>query len=283
MKIAHLSDLHFSTITYSPSQFLSKRWLGNWNHILLRRRVYQTDHLDPIPQLLESLGVEKVFVTGDFTSTSLEEEFTQGASYIKQFSQPVFYLPGNHDCYTKEAEEKKIFYHYFPSEELKTIRVTTHSLGENWWWVGLDCALATPPFYSFGLFFPEMESALKNALASIPKEGNILMGNHFPLINSGRPRHDLSRSDVLQAILKTDGRIKLYLHGHDHSYYIIDKREEGLPLVLNCGSCARRLKGTFYLIDLQPTSCVVQRYLYNEKNRKGWVVDQTMPFSFCSS
>lgn len=277
MKIAHLSDLHFSCITWHPRQFLSKRWLGNWNHILFRQRTYQTSHLHGIPSLLETLKVEQVFLTGDFSTTSLEEEFLQASQLIKTFHQPVFYLPGNHDCYTKEAEEKKLFYDYFPSEGLKTKRVVSRPIGENWWWIGLDCALATPPFYSYGRFTTEMEKPLQDALAAIPSDAHILFGNHFPLIPSGRPRHDLARADVLQEIIRRDGRVKLYLHGHDHAPYIIDRQAERLPLVLNAGSCAYSRKGTFYFIDLQRDSCLLQRYIYNANE---WKVDQRREFSF---
>ena len=78
LRIAHLSDPHFSKITYSPRQFLSKRWMGNLNLLLFRNQAYQTQYLWHLPELVESLEVESVFITGDFSSTSLNEEFLEG-------------------------------------------------------------------------------------------------------------------------------------------------------------------------------------------------------------
>lgn len=280
MLLAHLSDAHFSTVTYNPSQFLSKRWLGNFNLALFRRHAYQTTHLPHLPELLNSLGVEHVFFTGDFTQTALDEEFAKSKKFLEHFSQRVFVLPGNHDVYTKKSERSKQFYNYFSEDALKHNRVSKTYLGKNWWWVALDCALATPVFFSHGKFFKEMEEPLEHLLASIPSDQHVIMGNHFPLFSTGRPRHDLAGAERLQEILTKHANVKLYLHGHDHQPYLIDRRDEGYPLVLNAGSCAHQPDGFFYLIDLQETQCLVQNLLF-KKDEKGfsWVIDAQKTFN----
>lgn len=287
LRIAHLSDPHFSHITFSPKQFLSKRWLGNLNLLLYRKNAYQTEHLWHLPELLETLEVESVFITGDFSSTSLESEFEVGQKFIEAFREkklPTYFVPGNHDFYTTESQELKTFYHFLASEDLKTKKVEKVSLGKGWWYIGLDCAVAAPVFCAYGNFFKETEERLERALSEIPSTESVIVGNHFPLFTTGRPKHDLKRAKELQTLLSKYSQVKLYLHGHDHSHYIIDRQNEGYPLVLNSGSCAHKPDGTFYLIDLFETECLVQRLLFRKKKGEfSWVIDWQKHFTFVSS
>lgn len=279
LRIAHFSDPHFSHITFNMGQFLSKRWLGNLNLMLFRKKAYQTAHLWHLPDLMESLEVEVLFLTGDLSSTSLDEEFEEGKKFVEAFrtkNLPIYTLPGNHDCYTKEAEHMQRFSHFFPSEGLKEKKVESVFLGKGWWYIGLDCAIAAPLFCAYGLFSESTERHLVEALLAIPSSDRVIIANHFPLFPAGRPRpkHDLKRAKDLQEVLKGFPNVKLYLHGHDHKYYIADHQHEGLPLVLNSGSCAHRPDGTFYLIDLYETECLIQRFLFRkERENFTWVID----------
>jgi len=278
LRIAHLSDPHFSHATYHPAQFFSKRWIGNFNLIFSRQRTYQTQHLWHLPELLKTLNVENVFITGDFTSTSQDKEFAEGKYFVDQFLQkglPTFVLPGNHDCYIKSVEKTRRFYSFFSSEALKDKRVETVPLKKGWWYIGLDCAVATPPFCSYGVFLESTEHFLKEALLSIPASERVIVGNHFPLYTTGRPLHDLKRAAELQQLLKSFPQVKLYLHGHDHNDYLFDRQNEGLPLVLNSGSCAHKPDGSFYLVELFEQECLVQRLLFRKEahNEFSWNLD----------
>lgn len=273
LRIAHLSDPHFSHITYNPSQLLSKRWLGNCNLILYRHNVYRTAHLVHVPKLVTDLGVEAVFITGDLSTTSLDEEFAKGRVFVDSFPMPVYVLPGNHDCYTKEAEHKGRFYHYFPAPDLQKKRVQHSPLGKGWHWVALDCAVATALIYSYGQFFPEMERELDAVLEQIPKDQRVIIGNHFPLLTTERPRHDLRGAHALQKILKRHPQVKLYLHGHDH---IPARVTDELPLIFNSGSCTHTPGGTFDVIDLFEDRCVVRHFL---SHKEAWNVEWERTFS----
>lgn len=281
LRIAHLSDPHFSHITLNPNQFLNKRWIGNINLILFRRHAYQTGHLSHLPELFETLKVEHVCITGDFSSLSLDSEFEAGRQFVQSFSQPVHFIPGNHDCYIKEIENSRRFYDFFPSEDLKTKRVEKKSLGKGWWWIGLDCACATPPFYALGCFFPEMENELIRILSEIPETDRVIIGNHFPLYPTNRSMHDLKRALELQEVLKQYPQVKLYLHGHDHKYYVKDRTKKGLPLVFNSGSAAHRPDGTFFLFDLHEKECLVEKLLFRkDKSGFSWVIDWEKRFKY---
>jgi len=276
LRIAHLSDLHFSKITFHPKQFFSKQWIGNWNLILFRRNRYQTEHLFHIPELLKQLDVEVVCITGDVATTSQDNEFQLAKTYLALFRShdlPFYLVPGNHDFYTTKSSKTKAFYNFFPSPALKAKKVMQAELGKGWFYVGLDCAVATPWFQSYGIFSHEIENELDNMLREIPSEGRVILANHFPLFSTGRAMHDLQGCERLQQLILRFPQVKLYLHGHDHKPYIVDRRDEGYPLVLNSGSCAHSPDGTFYLLDLSEKSCLVEQFYYlKEADKISWVI-----------
>ncbi len=258
MKIAHLSDPHYSQISWSPELFKTKRWLGTLNLFLFRKNSYQTSHLEDLPEFLNILNPNYICITGDFSSLSLDAEFIAAAEFTKKLQQPFFHLPGNHDAYTKESEEKQTYYRYFVSSDLQRNRVEKRALGEGWWWLGLDCARANSLFYSNGCFYKGMEKVLIQLLESIPYGDKVLIGNHFPLYPAGRPKHDLERGGELLELLQRFPQVKLYIHGHDHAPYI---RKGRIPAI-NAGSCARKKSGSFYILDLHDSQCDVTRYAY---------------------
>lgn len=281
MKIAHLSDPHFANTSFKFGHFLSKRWLGNLNLILFRQHRYQTEHLWELPELLKSLHVDWISMTGDMVTTALDEEFQEAARWMAQMPAPSLIVPGNHDVYTRRSEKEKRFYNYFPNEEMKVKRISVKSLGNRWWWIGLDCAIATSVLFSNGKFFSEMEKELEESISRIPAEDSIIIANHFPLFRSGNLRHDLSRCGQLQAIVRKHPQIKLYLHGHEHSHYLLDRTKEGYPLVLNAGSCAYVPGGIFYIIDLEHDECWVQKVQLEEKeNAFSWVFGEKTRYLF---
>src|SRR5579871_4764227 len=108
-RFAHISDLHFSNITFNPAQFLSKRWIGNGNLIFSRKHVFCSNHLPELATFFKELNIDAVLITGDLSSTSLHSEFARGKAFIDSLKQhfKVFTLPGNHDHYTKRAYKKR--------------------------------------------------------------------------------------------------------------------------------------------------------------------------------
>lgn len=278
MRIAHLSDPHFSHIQFHWRLFKTKRWLGTLNLFLFRNKRYSTAHLSDLPQFLSSLNLDHICVTGDFSSLSLESEYADAKKLTDKFPLPIHHLPGNHDAYTEDAVESGLYYHYFPSDDLQRQRIERKKLKDGWWWVGLDCARVNSLLYSNGCFTSQMERVLDRELGEIPYSDCVIIGNHFPLYPAGRPKHDLERGDALLALLQRYPQVKLYLHGHDHKPYIRKKR----ILALNAGSCARTKGGSFYLLELSREECDLKRYAYSpNKQPFHWEVDleQKLPLA----
>lgn len=263
MRIAHLSDLHFSTISLSPLQFFSKRWIGNFNHIFRRRNLFSYEPLEDLVEIFRSAHVDLILITGDLSTTGRKEEFRQAKVFcypFEKFGIKVFALPGNHDHYTKRGYRKKHFYDYFYDKRLKTEGITSFDLNCGWSLVALDTALATALNSSRGLFSHELEERLLSLLSSFPKDRHILLANHFPLFGHEQASKILERAPYLRELLKQFPNVRLYLHGHTHAHCVADLRANGLPIIVDSGSITHRDRGTWNLIDLQPQGIKIRAF-----------------------
>lgn len=279
LRCAHLSDLHFSHPTWNPSQFFSKRWVGNFNLILARKNVYTSEHFDSLLQSLKEQKVSHVFITGDLSCTSLDEEFIKARAFISSLETAgmlVFTIPGNHDHYTKSAYREQLFYNYFnpsfsdttakfpPDMSLKKDKVAARYLGHRWWLVGVDTALATPLLSSSGCFSEEIEANLNKVLKAIPSEHHIIVMNHFPIFELESPRNRLIRKDALRSILQQFSNIRFYLHGHTHRHCIADLRPNQLPIILDSGSTAHKAIGSWNMLEISEDGCSVHGYRWKQ-------------------
>lgn len=281
-RFAHISDLHFSKTTKNISQFFSKRWVGNLNLILRRRKSFHHDILDSLIALLQKEQIQTLLISGDLTSTSLESEFEKASVFVKKTESlgiKVILLPGNHDSYTKEAYQKKLFYHYFSYqyhslENLKEHEVAAHNLFKKWWLVLLDTTLATPLLCSHGKFSETAEKNLQKVLSSLPKDSHVILANHFPLM--GKHPASLHRSPVLQKILQTHPNIRFYLHGHDHKHKIVDLKNLKLPICIDAGSASYKKSASWTSMELFENRCKVQPFKW--KNR--WLAEPSFSFTW---
>lgn len=269
MRLAQISDFHFTRLTWNPFRLFSKRIVGTLNWVLTRKNSFSEEHLAPLPGLFRDLGVEKILFGGDFTSTALEEEFEAAQNFLHACALPWLAIPGNHDNYTKKADRAKLFYRYFSNPaspfplSLKEDGLEAHSLGGNWWTVLLDTARPTHFLSSKGFFSSPLEERLRSLLSSLPKDAEIVLFNHYPFFRNDSPSRQLERSEALEQIVKTDRRIRAYLHGHTHRHTIADLQPSALPLVLDSGCIGSKLSSTWNLIDLKEEGCSIQGYRYN--------------------
>jgi 3',5'-cyclic AMP phosphodiesterase CpdA len=287
MRIAHISDFHFTHMTWNPFRLISKRALGNLNWLTLRKKHFFEEQLEPLPALFEELGVDQILLGGDFSTTALIEEFEKGARFIQKIKQPWIAIPGNHDRYTRRSCRNKHFYRFFANSRkeisdpvdfftLKEHRIETHKLREGWRVIALDTALATNLYSSEGLFSEKQENYLEEILQLIPQEESIILLNHYPFFQNDVKRHNLIRGEALQKLLERTPRIRLYLHGHTHRQTVANLQISNLPIVLDSGSCAQGRKGAWNLIDLKKDGCAVSTYRYDHK----WTKTRTEEFTW---
>jgi 3',5'-cyclic AMP phosphodiesterase CpdA len=279
-KLAHISDLHFSRLTLNPLQFLSKQWLGNLNVFFFRKKHYSTLPLVHLfKMLLEENPIDYLLITGDISSTASEKEFQKAEELFLELEAhhiKTFFLPGNHDAYTKKAYKNRLFYNYFsnPIEHpdlsygrftLKHHGVEAHSLQNHWYLILLDTAIATPLISSKGLFSEKIEANLLTLLQEIPSNSQIMIANHFPYSQQEKQRKILVNGDKLLSILKQDKRIKFYLHGHTHKHNISPIQPNVYPITLDSGSLNHLSFGTWNLLTLDNHEALID--IFHFKNQ----------------
>lgn len=290
IRIAHISDLHFSKTSFNPAQFLSKRWIGNVNLLLFRRQMTEKGHLPKLREFLKQEKVDLVLVSGDLSSTSMQEEFEMAKGFIDSLASEktsFLILPGNHDHYTKKAFQNQLFYqffqnpssHLFPEYSLKKDRLEVFKLNEQWQIITLDTTLATSLLSSQGMFSEELENKLSQVLEKIPSHVSVMIVNHYPFFQNDRVKNLLLRGDKLQNLVQKHPHVKMYLHGHTHRECIADLRVSNLPVVLDSGSTGAFNKGSFHMMDLYEDKCDLKVYQW----KKDWTLQKDISLSLETS
>lgn len=277
-RLAHLSDLHFSKVCWSPMQFLSKQWIGNANLLFRRIREFQHDQIHQLAEYFKQLQVDYVLVSGDLSTTSQPYEFEQARLFLNKLESnniEVITLPGNHDHYTKKDFKTQKFYEYFNTNfsqtslpfaqyNLKDHKVSVKQLSPSYWLLALDTALATPLFACHGSFSEEIEETLRTILNLIPSDDTVIIANHFPLFTCDSQRKHLQGDDRFRKLLQEFHNIKFYMHGHTHRHCIADLRSAGLPILLDSGCASHKTSGSWNLLDFSQGSCTVKPYYWNQ-------------------
>ena len=284
LRFAHISDLHFGSFSLSPSQFFSKRWLGNFNYFFKRKRFFDYNRLIELIDLFKRCKITHVIITGDLSVTGLKREFQMGLRFLdllkKEGLTPLI-IPGNHDHYTKTGHRKKLFYQFFESRfdescplNLKDHKVTYTRISPGIWIIALDTSVATSLVSSQGFFSPELEENLEKALALIPKEDKIILLNHFPFFQNDSIKKQLVRGPLLKNLISKHQNILLYLHGHTHRQTIADLRSNDLPIISDAGCTPHLTEGACHLFYLEKDHIQLDVYRFNDQ----WSQDQTHIF-----
>ena len=247
VRLFHLSDLHTCKVSYRYGDWLSKRGLGQLN-ILLRRR--WRHKLDIAYRAIDEIAKNKpdaIIVTGDITSTSLDDEFMLGKKWLSALEDigcAVYCIPGNHDRYIPSAInsfEKHICAKPFPRVE--TLLGGTPLLL-------IDEASPQALFNSGGYIDEEKLLEIKNAIPSNDKP--LICASHFPLLSKeGKAetgKRSLRNASELLELLKRDGET-LYLHGHSH--YPHFQKANNNTWLLDSGSVSKVGSGAFQEIEFQ--------------------------------
>lgn len=285
IKLAHISDLHFSSPSFDPLQIFSKRWLGNLNSILFRKSHFSYDRVKLLKDLFKKQQITHILISGDISTTSHKDEFLIGQSFVDELKKEnftVITLPGNHDHYTKKAYKKKLFYDYFDhafeehaAYNLKDHGVASKKLGPDWVLIVLDTTCLPTLLSSQGHFTPEIEKHLDEILSSL-KDQNVILANHFPFFQHEDLRKRLIRGDSLKKLFAKYPNIRLYLHGHTHRFCVADLRVNQLPIILDSGSTSHSTKGGCHILSINSHGCHLEMFKWNEE----WKLFQEHQFNW---
>jgi 3',5'-cyclic AMP phosphodiesterase CpdA len=250
MRIVHLSDLHFWHITLNPARLAGKRMLGMSNLILNPARRYRTGMMPALRDRIKELRPDHILITGDLTTTSLEEEFAAAFREVFPLNgkhTTLTVIPGNHDRYTRPAARLRLFERHFgefaPSEEYPWIR----HIGESTAILGLDVSRPTLISARGMISSRQIEKARRLLEKSHEKTGRLIVACHYPVVLPDGLKadrlHGLLGREILLAFLAQLGP-HLYCHGHIHSSWAFTPPALPQALCLNPGAALKKRKNS---------------------------------------
>lgn len=283
-RIVHIADLHFWRIVRNPLRMLNKRLPGNLNVIFRRSHHFLMEHAEPFADAVAASGVGQVLLTGDFTSTALDEEFEIAAAFVRGLMRrglAVHLVPGNHDVYTFEARRAGRFERHF-----------AEFLPPGGYPACLTLAGGTPlilvptavpnPFSARGrLTEADLEKA--QALLDACPAGPVLVASHYPLLFRTAAyrstwQHQLRNAGRLRDLLGASGRPILHAAGHVHRFsYVRDAAYATLAHLTTGGffrkDAAKGVDGEFTEIQATAAGFGVVRHCYERE----WTQEEVEP------
>jgi len=282
-RAVHIADIHFWRLIFNPFSMMNKRFLGNLTVLLRRRREFIMENAEPFADTVAGTGAKAVILTGDFTSTSTDDEFARAARFVQGLRDrglTIHILPGNHDVYTFEARRAKRFEQYFaeflPPEGYPSLQSLPGG-------TPLILVPTVCPRYlsARGLVTPETIEAVSILLSKCGPR--VIVAAHYPVLHrvrgySSSPLRRLANAEALRTALAASGRDILYLCGHVHRFsYERDKDHPGIEY-LSTGAFMRRdphtgVDGEFAEIGVTGSGFRVMRHTY----RQAWNAQEESP------
>lgn len=274
MRLAHLTDLHFS-IEAPPraGDLLSKRLLGYLSWQRTRRHWHATSALRAVLADCRAAGPDLAVITGDATNIALPSEFAAAERGLRAGLDPerTVFTPGNHDTYVSAPWSGGLGRLAFlmRGERLGEAGDREAAGTGDFPFVrrqkGVAVILAnsapsTAPGLATGrLGSRQLERLKKELLAAKDRgEARVLALHHPVTAGAVSPRKALDDGPALRALIAETG-VDLILHGHmHHSHWTNIETPGGLRPVVGGGSashCAAHgdyRPARYNLFDIEP-------------------------------
>jgi len=286
-KFLHIADLHFWRLTFNPMRQLNKRVLGNLNLFLKRRHEFVMENAEPFLDQVTSVGIPDAVFTGDFTTTSLSEEFEMSQTFMRRATDAglrAVVIPGNHDVYTFAAERKDIFQHHLHEWASEDPLPVIHRLP------GGTPVLLAPTVCanwvsSKGVILEAEIDKTRSLLDSV--DDQVIVAGHYPLLTETdaytlTPGRMLRGAEELRRAMGESGKSILYICGHVHRFsYVADPQFANLRH-LTTGTLfgrnhAQHRDGEFSEIHTNGADWAV----FNHVHDGGWRRDEAVCTELC--
>jgi len=229
-KLIHFSDIHLWNSKDWDGDISIKRILGRINLLVNRAKHYPPDLGKKVVDTILDRDADAVIFTGDVSTASLISEFRSGwdlfAPLRDKWGDKFITIPGNHDRYTKNATQKRLFEKYFLQREVTypfAVEID-NTVGL----IGIEtCGPRT--ITSRGSLTPRRIDQIIDLVESEKKKKEVvLVAGHYPLIYP--PNKEASWQHTLpfrQILLKRllEAGVTLYLHGHVHHRWVLQVSE----------------------------------------------------------
>lgn len=235
MRIVHFSDPHGGGPAEDWMAYFDKRWVGVFNYSFRRKFRHDLSHLNRAVEYILDARPDVAVCTGDLTSAGQPGEFEKVLKIIKPLYEsdiPLFYTPGNHDCYVRRLKcvtavknaveimsQGKYGFDMMPQK----IRIKGVDL------IIVNTSAPSNLLCSWGFLKKEDSSFIEKCCGDgdgVPK----ILVSHYPMTEEHpflRIRHRLfGQKKILQ--LMEDKKLDLVLCGHVHKPYLkIDESGRG--------------------------------------------------------
>jgi len=273
--VAHIADIHFWRVVLNPFRMMNKRFLGNLTVVLRRRHEFVVEHAEPFADAVAATGVNAVILTGDFSSTSLPEEFEMAASFVRGLRNrglAVHVLPGNHDVYTFESVQRKRFEQHFAEFLPEAGYASLQRLPGG---TPLILVPTVCPRHLSASGLVTRETVDKVAALLNECGPRVVVAAHYPVLSkthgySSHPLRRLENAEALRDILIASGKKILYVCGHVHRFSF--QRDAQSPNVefLSTGAFFRKsretgIDGEFAEIGIRENGFTILRHTHRRK------------------
>lgn len=223
-RLAHVSDLHATTVRFSsPRELGAKRALGWLSWQTRRRHKYLPRIAEAVIADLVAQAPDHVAVTGDLTHMGLAAELAEARSWLARIGPPerVMLVPGNHDAYGEAIGHAIVdaWRAYFDSDEPRapSPRFPSVRVRGPVALIGLSSACPTALHLATGRLGGEQLAGLADLLSDLAARGlcRVLLVHHPVSDAHVSWRRRLEDGPALRAILAGAGA-ELVLHGHTH-------------------------------------------------------------------
>ena len=234
MKIAHVSDLHLTSMNFV------KEWGEN------------------VIKILDSEDPDIVVITGDFTTESFIHEWDIVKEYVNRIdSKNLLMVPGNHDARNEGYKIfEEIFETRFPCYEDEKVVI-----------LGLD---STVPDLDDGHIGRENYDIIEEKFSGKKKMKILALHHHLIAIpGTGRERNiAVDAGQVLRLVTQLD--VDFVLSGHKHLPWVW--RLEDTHFITAGTASSRRLKGrshpSFNIMNTGYDGVVVEEINVSDKSRE---------------
>ncbi|MFT6142453.1 MAG: 3',5'-cyclic AMP phosphodiesterase CpdA [Myxococcota bacterium] len=284
VRIAHATDIHW-TLKPALRRLASKRLLQQVNQVIGRRAKHFTrDVQDSLMDHLVDLAPDGLFITGDLTTTALEEEFVLARRCLEPVlsAMPTLIIPGNHDVYTRKSQSThRMFKTFGPWMGLDSAAAPLARLDVgDVTLLGLDPTRPHPVLSSGRVPQPQLDR-LVDQLNSLADRA-VVLGLHYPILDRRGDlynglNHGLLNAAGLQGALTSASHLPVaILHGHEHHGFTVDLDCGGRTVpIYNSGSSGyanlpvKRRAAAMCVYTVEDGALVdVERYLHTAEGFK---------------
>lgn len=276
IRLAHLSDIHLTAdkLDWKREDWLNKRFAAWINLRWLGRGKLFREADQILGQLMKEIherGVHHVVFSGDATALGFEAELRKAAEVLRVGQVPGLAVPGNHDYCTRPAALSGLFERYFePWLAGERVGQSVYPFAQrigHVWLIAVNSATGNRLFWDAGgAVGVEQLQRLRELLARLEGGPRILV-THYPIALKsgkkeliGRGLRDLG--DVVEAAAQ--GGVNLWLHGHRHGYYFLERPAYAPFPAICAGSATQRDAWSYGEYTIEGDTLSAVRRAYNQ-------------------